>query len=72
MPSGVGPTVTVSTTRDGFACMSMTLIVSTSPWLRPMFATTAISPFGRDVEAVGPQAGVEVALGGGRPCAVDR
>jgi hypothetical protein len=44
MPSGVWPTPTVSTTRNGCACRSMTLTVSLSPWPRPMFATTAIEP----------------------------
>ena len=44
MPSGVWPTTTVSTTRNGCACRSMTLTVSLSPLPRPMFATTAIEP----------------------------
>jgi hypothetical protein len=44
IPSGVWPTVTVSTTRIGLARMSMTLTVSLSPPPRPMLATTATDP----------------------------
>ena len=44
MPSGVWPTVTVSTTRGGSSVMSITLTVSASPSPRPMFATAAMSP----------------------------
>jgi hypothetical protein len=31
-------------TRGGLACRSITLIVSASPWPKPMFAVTAIRP----------------------------
>jgi hypothetical protein len=35
MPSGVWPTVTVSTTRGASACRSIRLMVSASPWPAP-------------------------------------
>ena len=44
MPSGVWPTVMVSTTRGGFAVMSIRLIVSASPPPRPMLPTAAYVP----------------------------
>src|SRR3954471_17483145 len=44
MPSGVGPTVTVFTTRIGLARISIKLIESASPPLAPILATTATSP----------------------------
>src|SRR5262249_30198293 len=61
MPSGVWPTVTVSTTRGGLAATSMTLIVSASPPPVPILATTATLP-----------SGVMSMPGGGRPADTSR
>jgi hypothetical protein len=46
MPSGVWPTLTVSTMRHGSRPRSIRLTVSESPVPRPMLATTAQRPSG--------------------------